>query len=140
MAGLAYIKIGKKSVSLNQSMLIKCFIKHLVTFSNCWDSLKVNKYQNLTEMINWPRKQLGYGNNFINLRNQHPIKFIDNLMVQRLNVNGGLKPLKYSLLRRSNTIKICLTTRYQGIAINCYIQELRQKINKTCKYLIKYMF
>ena len=110
-----------------------------MTFSNCWDSLKVNKYQNLTEMINWPRKQLGYGKNFINLRNQHPIKFIENLMVQRLNVNGVVvftTIIRYSLLRRSNTIKICLTTRYQGIAINCYIQEQRQKyVNNRNKIL-----
>lgn len=115
-------------------MLIKCIIIHLVTFSNCWESLKVNKYQGNFEKDYWLRQKLRYGKNFIKLRNPHPIKFvyfIYNLKVQRLNVNGEVvftTFFRYSLLR----IQICLMARYKGIAINCYIQ---QKINKTCKYL-----
>lgn len=61
---------------------------NFATLSNCGEPLKTNKYQGYIERYMWPRKELGYGNNFISLSNPHPNKLNNNLLVQRLNVSG----------------------------------------------------
>lgn len=95
---------GRKCVLTKFNMQVKLITINFATLSNCGKSLKTNKYQNVSEMINWPRKELGYGNNFISLSNLQPIILITNngsTTKCLRNVQRTFQDIVYSLLNMS---------------------------------------